>query len=117
MSASGITARADLAVKAIWRLPLAEARHLMFRNSMTRLPGGLSRSGMAACMTNVVFCLSLWTSLVAAIWLSKGWIGLFFSGQVLSAGAGLFEILAKRTQYAFSSNNGPTHEFEGMRNE
>ena len=56
-------------------------------------------------------------SLLVAIWLTRGWIGLLFSGQVLSAGAKLFETLSKRTHYAFSAGNVPAHELEVNRNE
>jgi len=72
----------------------------------------LCRSGKAAYVTNVISCFSLWISLLVAIWFARGWIGLFFSGQVLSAGACLFQILAKRTNHAFSASEKPAHELE-----
>lgn len=75
------------------------------------------RTGIAACASNLILCLSVWISLLAAIWLTRGWIGLLFSGQLLSAGARLFESLSKRTRYAFSAGNVPAHELEGDRNE
>jgi hypothetical protein len=75
------------------------------------------RATAAVYTTNVVTCLGLWIPLLAAIWFCRGWIGLFFSGQVLSAGACLLQILAKRTCYAFSASSVPAHEFESRRNE
>jgi len=74
---------------------------------------GISQSrltGKVAYMTNVISCLSLWISLLAAIWFVRGWIGLLFSGQLLSAAACLLQILAKRTSYAFSASKKPAHE-------
>ena len=55
-------------------------------------------------MMRWIFCVSLWLSSVLAIWLVRGWIGLFFSGQVLSAGVYLWKGLARRTQRAYSPN-------------
>jgi hypothetical protein len=48
-----------------------------------------------------ILCLALWLSLLLAMWMSKGWIGLLFSGQLLSAGAWMFQKLARRTQFVF----------------
>ena len=75
------------------------------------------RTGMAVYASNLILCLSLWMSLLVAIWLTRGWIGLLFSGQLFSAGAKLFGTLSKRTQYAFSAGNVPAHELEVDRNE
>jgi hypothetical protein len=75
------------------------------------------RTEMAACVSNLILCLSLWMSLLVAIWLTRGWIGLLFSGQLFSAGAKLFKTLSKRTQYAFSAGNVPAHELEVDRDE
>ncbi len=115
MNINVTAAPADLTVKATWQPYLAEAKDPMSRISIIR-SSVMRRTGLAACTTNAIFCLSLWTSLFAAIWLTKGWIGLLFSGQVLSAGTCLFEKLAKRTHYAFSTCNGPAHELESERN-
>lgn len=111
MSTNHHPARSDAHPSAPWRLLLVEADHPMFRNSATDL-AAKCRSGKAAYMTNVISCLTLWISLLAAIWFVRGWIGLFFSGQVLSAGACLLQILAKRTNYAFSASKKPVHELE-----
>lgn len=51
-----------------------------------------------------IFCFSLWTSSLLVIWVSRGWIGLFFSGQVLYAGVGLWKSLRRRTRDACSRN-------------
>jgi hypothetical protein len=86
----------------------------MFRIPMTRV-ASVRNSGTGAWLANGVFCLSVWISLLAAIWLSRGWIGLFFSGQVLSAGGYVVQRLFKRTRYAFCTNNGSSPEFEIQR--
>ena len=75
------------------------------------------RTGMAVYASNLILCLSLWMSLLVAIWLTRGWIGLLFSGQLFSVAAKLFEKLSKRTQYAFSAGNVPAHELEVDPNE
>jgi hypothetical protein len=62
--------------------------------------GTIVRPGLAPCMLNCFLCVSLWLSLVLAIWMSRGWIGLLFSGQILSAGACVFQWLTRRTQCA-----------------
>ena len=74
------------------------------------------RTGMAVYVSNLILCLSLWMSLLVAIWLTRGWIGLLFSGQLFSAGAKLLETLSKRTRYAFSTSNGCPQELEGDQN-
>ena len=114
MNASGIATPSELLVDAGWRSLWAQARSPMLGNSIAQW-ATLRRTPIAAYLTNSVFCLSLWMSLIAAIWLSKGWIGLFFSGQVLSTGFCLFETLFKRTHYAFSANSVPAHELENER--
>lgn len=111
MSTNDQAARADAQATAPWRLLSAEANHHVFRNSATDLASPY-RNRKAAYMTNVISCLGLWVSLLVAIWFVRGWIGLFFSGQVLSAGACLLQILAKRTSYAFSASKKPVHELE-----
>lgn len=75
------------------------------------------RTGMAVYASNLILCLSLWMSLLVAIWLTRGWIGLLLSGQLFSVGARLFGTLSERTQYAFSAGNAPAHELEVNRNE
>ena len=75
------------------------------------------RAGMAAYASSLILCFSLWLSLLVAIWLTRGWIGLLFSGQLLSAGVTLLETLSKRTRYAFSEGNRPPHEIKGDWNE
>jgi hypothetical protein len=90
---------------------LAEVIVEMFRIPMNRVEA-LRQSDAVAWLTNGIFCLTLWISLLAAIWVSRGWIGVFFSGQILSTGVYLFQRVFKRTQYAFCTNNGPSPEFE-----
>jgi len=111
MNADSIAVRANLPVKTAWWASSVEAKSPMSANSMAEL-AALQRAGFGACMSNLILCLSLWISLIAAIWLTRGWIGLFFSGQVLSAGACLFQTLLKRTHYAFSPGNVQAHELE-----
>jgi hypothetical protein len=79
-----------------------------------RLAGG--NSGIAACAMSCFLCASLWISFVAAIWVSRGWIGLLFSGQVLSAGTFMFRKLSQRTQCAIATCTGTAGNWEGERN-
>lgn len=73
----------------------------------------IARSGMVASLMNGFFCLSLWLSLLLALWMCRGWIGLLFSGQVLSAGTCLVRRLALKTQNALSRNGGHNNWLEG----
>jgi hypothetical protein len=116
MNAIAHAARTDLADKTASRRLLVEARQPVIRNPLTGQPEPHAR-GKFTYPVNIVFTLSLWISLSAAIWFTKGWIGLFFSGQLLSAGAYLFEILSKRTRYALFAKSMPAHEFENGRRE
>jgi hypothetical protein len=51
------------------------------------------------------FCFAVWLSSLAALWMTRGWVGLFVSGQVLSAGTCLLRGLARKTTtFAESSN-------------
>jgi hypothetical protein len=77
---------------------------------------GKSRSSIAFYLGNCLLCAGLWISLIAAIWMSRGWIGLLFSGQVLSAGVHLFQRLARRTQYAFAPCGASASRWEGKQN-
>ncbi len=105
-------AATNLPVKTTWLLHWVEAKHRMSPSPIFRL-AEQRRTGAAVYASNLIFCLSLWMSLLIAIWLTRGWIGLLFSGQLFSAGTRLFEKLSKRTQYAFSAGNVPAHELEG----
>ncbi len=116
MKAIVTAAATNLPVKTTWLLHWVEAKHRMSPTPVFR-PAAQRRTGMTAYASNLVLCLSLWMSLLFAIWLTRGWIGLLFSGQLLSAGARLFETLSKRTRYAFSARNVLAHELEGDRNE
>ena len=75
----------------------------------------IARSGVAAFVMNWFFCISLWLSLLLALWMSRGWIGLFFSGQVLSTGTCLVKKLVRKTQTAFSGNICSANRLEGER--
>jgi len=116
MKAIVTVAEASLPLKTTWLLHSVEAKHPMSPSLIFRL-AAQRRTGMTAYASNLVLCLSLWISLLAAIWLTRGWIGLLFSGQLLSAGGKIFETLTKRTHCAFSAGNVPAHELEGDRNE
>jgi len=61
----------------------------------------VERSRLSPSLVSCLFCASLWLSLIVAIWMGRGWIGLLFSGQLLSAGVSLIQKLAHKTQYAF----------------
>src|SRR5208283_4056378 len=63
-------------------------------------PGSIGRARLSPCLVNCLLCASLWLSLILAVWMDRGWIGLLFSGQLLSAGASMIQKLAVRTQYA-----------------
>lgn len=116
MSAIVTAAVANLPVKTTWRLHLVEAKNAVSPSPIFRL-APQRRTGIAAYARSLILHLSFWMSLLVAIWLTRGLIGLLFSGQLLSAGAKLFETLSKRTRHAFSAGNAPAHEFEGDRNE
>lgn len=51
-------------------------------------------------MMSLTFSISVWLSSLTAIWMSRGWIGLFLSGQLLSAAAGLCKCLPEMRQAA-----------------
>jgi hypothetical protein len=116
-----VTAAAmSLGVKTTW-LPNCGDAENGAKNRMSPTPffrlAAQRRTGMAVYVSNLILCLSLWMSLFVAIWVTRGWIGLLFSGQLFSAGAKLFKTLSKRTQYAFSAGNVPAHELEVDRDE
>jgi len=102
MSTGARVERSDLSQMAPWRL-FAEAGRSMVHNPAADT-AARRRMGKPAYMRNLISWLSLWISLLVAIWFVRGWIGLFFSGQVLSAGACLFQILTRRTCHAFSES-------------
>jgi hypothetical protein len=87
------------------------------QNSITRImrfaSAAIARSGIGASLMNGFLCLSLWLSLLLALWMCRGWIGLLFSGQVLSAGTCLVRRLALKTQHALSRNGGHNNWLEG----
>jgi hypothetical protein len=95
MNANRATRRADFPAVALLWAPCfsTEPAHC---NSQTAAATACN-SVIAARMMNWFFCIGLWLSLLAAIWISRGWIGLFFSGQVISAGVCLIKSLARRT--------------------
>lgn len=116
MKAIVTAAATSLRVRTTWRPNWVEAKHRMSPSPTLRLEAQ-RRTGVAGYATNLILCLSLWTSLLVAIWLTRGLIGLLFSGQLFSAGARLVGILSKRTLYVFSAGNVLAHEFEVSRNE
>ena len=85
---------ADLRLRKVHNLPAA------FISSVSRLR-----------MLSWFFCVTVWVSSLGAIWMSRGWIGLFVSGQVLSAGTCLFKDLARRTPSSVSSSNRAERAF------
>jgi hypothetical protein len=120
MKAIVTAATMSLRVKTTWLPHWGEAKNRA-KNQMPPIPffrqAAQRRTGMAVYASNLILCLSLWMSLIVAIWLTRGWIGLLFSGQLFSLGTKLFKTLSKRTQYAFSAGNVPAHELEVNRNE
>ena len=94
MKARRIDARAEVAAYPIGWTPMLNAG-LELRSvragfaAMIRFCEGSRIMGWA-------FCVSLWVSSLLAIWMTRGWIGLFLSGHVLSAGTCLLKGLAKR---------------------
>lgn len=90
----------------------ADGRVLNLRRAaVTVLPSWFRMRG-----TSCFFCVGVWLSSLVAIWMSRGWVGLFLSGQVLSAGAWLFEGMAKRTERVVRRIES-TEPFEGVRHE
>lgn len=89
----------ETSFRQVW----GKANHSMVRTS-TDDSAAPRRMGNPAYIRNVISCLTLWISLLVAIWFVRGWIGLFFSGQVLSAGACTLQILARRTCHALSAS-------------
>jgi hypothetical protein len=70
--------------------------------------GGLAAtrpSRLSPGLMNCLLCTSLWLSLILAIWMGRGWIALFFSGQLLCAGASVAKKLALRTQCVLAECN------------
>jgi hypothetical protein len=116
MKAIVTAAATSLRVKTTWRPQGIEAKHRMSPTPILRLDAQ-RRTRMTLYASNLILCLSLWMSILVAIWLTRGWIGLLFSGQLFSAGAKLFGALSERTQHAFSAKNVLAHEFEVSRNE
>jgi hypothetical protein len=56
---------------------------------------GVRRCAVSAYLMHGFLCLSLWLSFLLALWLTRGWLGLFLSGQVLSSCAYLAKRLAR----------------------
>jgi hypothetical protein len=68
---------------------------------LRRLPGFSGFAGFHYRGTHIstrVFCIGVWISSLVAIWISRGWVGLFLSGQVLSAGTLLWKGTPSRPQ-------------------
>jgi len=77
------------------------------------IPRSVRRPRLSPALANCLLCASLWLSLLLAIWAGRGWIGLLFSGQLLSAGASVFQKLAQKTQYAFGQCSAAPAPWEG----
>jgi hypothetical protein len=96
---------------------LAEAKSSKATGSRSGKPHRASsancRSAFVTSLSNGLLCVSLWLSLLLAIWLTRGWLGLLFSGQALSAGAYLVKGMARRTQLAFSLDSGTIPQIRG----
>jgi hypothetical protein len=119
---AGMNANQSVGCQAIPSFAAGRTRSLKIKpdgppSSITRIiriaSDAIARSGMGASLMNGFFCISLWLSLLLALWMCRGWIGLLFSGQVLSAGTCLMKRLALKTQHALSRNGGPNNRLEG----
>lgn len=106
MNANQSLGRSTMPELAIGWSDFMKAEHCRLRVPIMDL-AAIRRSGVASGAMHCLLCVSLWISLLLAIWMSRGWIGLLFSGQLLSTGAYLFQKLARRTQLAFSVNRRP----------
>jgi hypothetical protein len=115
MNASQINAQANVAAYPIpWT-------SLLNRGLRPRRSRSLFATAIGGCngprMMRWLFCVSLWISSLLAIWITRGWIGLFLSGQVLSAGAFLFNGMAKKISAASSPKIESARQLEGIRDE
>ena len=70
-------------------------------------------NGIGTRFTNQCLVAGLWLSALFAIWVTRGWIGLFLSGQVLSLTTCLFRGLTRGTQSAFATVRTSSGRFEG----
>jgi hypothetical protein len=57
-------------------------------------------------MMGWVLCASLWISSLLVIWMSVGWMGMFLSGHLLSAGTYWMKGLARRTPAVVRGSKG-----------
>jgi len=114
MNLNDTFARLPLFPRGAWAPAALQVRRDSFRHSTERLCA-FRNSRMATWLSNGFFCVSLWISLLIAIWLCRGWVGLFFSGQILSAATYVFQRLARKTQNAFSLSKGARQEFQEAR--
>jgi hypothetical protein len=98
MRARRILARAEVAPYPMGWAPMLDAGQ-----ELRRMRAGFEaviRLCRSSRMMGWLLCASLWVSSLVAIWMSLGWIGLFMSGHVLSAGTYWMKGLAKRTPAA-----------------
>ncbi len=100
---TGLAQRCGLRLRSILKVPYSPASHF-----------AIICSGLAAVAMNWFFCFSLWFSLLLALWMTRGWIGVFFSGQVLSTGTWLVKKLTQRTQAAWSARSDLAGQLEGV---
>lgn len=71
------------------------------------------RDGVCTRLVNQCFVASLWISALFAIWMTRGWIGLFLSRQALSLPLCLFRGLSRGTQFAFATVRTSVGRLEG----
>lgn len=72
---------------------------------LRRLPRFAGLAGFHYRGTDIstwVCCIGVWISSLVAIWMSRGWVGLFLSGQVLSTGTFLWKGAAGSLQFVCS---------------
>ena len=109
MNANQYYGRLDITRFPVWWASLVNADFRL--RKVQNLPAAFISSVSRLRMLSWFFCVTVWVSSLAAIWMSRGLIGLFVSGQVLSAGACLFKDLAKRTPSSVSSSNRAERAF------
>lgn len=103
MRARRIVVRAEVAPYPMGWAPMLDAGQ-----ELRRVRAGFEaviRFGSSSRMMSWLLCASLWVSSLVTIWMTLGWIGLFMSGHVLSAGAYWMKGLAKRTHAVAGRGN------------
>lgn len=70
-------------------------------------------NGIGARFVNQCFIAGLCVSALCSLWVTRGWVGMFLSGQVLSPATYLFRELTRRTQNTLAMVRTSAVRFEG----